>query len=269
MKKSDGIQPDSPSALKAPNLLLLALEGRAPWEFAASLLATPLLKQKTNGDGHPVLVLPGLLAHDALTSYLRQYLKRSGYDAYGWKQGVNFGPRDGVLDACIARVRELQTKHEQKVSLIGWSLGGIYAREIAKALPDSVRQVITLGSPFAGHPTANNVWRLYEKASGKKAVDPTQISELKKTPPVPTTSIFSRTDGIVSWQCCVEQEDEQVENIEVRGSHTGMVVNPFVLHAITDRLAQPEGAWQRFDRCQHRGQSSFFKAWLYLDPQRA
>jgi pimeloyl-ACP methyl ester carboxylesterase len=251
--------------LKPPSLLLLALEGRVPWEFGASLLATPLLKNVPRGDGHPVMVLPGLMAGDLLTLYLRSFLKNSGYTAYAWEQGLNRGPRDGVLEACIARVRELHQKHGQKVSLVGWSLGGIFAREIAKALPDEVRCVITLGSPFAGHAKANNVWRLYQAVSGKPAVDEIQSAEIRKTPPVPTTSIFSRSDGIVSWQCCVEQEAAQTENIEVHGSHTGLVVNPTVLHAIADRLAQAEGQWQRFDRNAHQG----IKKFIYPDPQRA
>ncbi len=239
--------------LKPPNLLLLALEGRAPWEFGASLLATPLLKNVPRGDGHPVMVLPGLMAGDALTLFLRKFLQGSGYMTYAWEQGLNLGPRDGVLDACIARVKELSQKHGQKVSLVGWSLGGIFAREIAKALPNDVRLVITLGSPFAGHPKANHVWRLYQALSGKTAIDEVQMAEVRKPPPVPTTSIFSRSDGIVSWQCCVEQEGAQAENIEVHGSHTGMVVNPTVLYVIADRLAQADGHWRRFDRDSQQG----------------
>ncbi len=251
--------------LKPPSLLLLALEGRAPLELGASLLAFPLLKNVPRGDGHPVMVLPGLMAGDVLTLFLRKFLQGSGYAAYAWEQGLNRGPRDGVLEACIARVKELSEKHGQKVSLVGWSLGGIFAREIAKALPNNVRSVITLGSPFAGHPKANNVWRLYQAVSGKTAVDDVQIAEIKKPPPVPFTSIFSRSDGIVSWQCCVEREGQQTENIEVHGSHTGLVVNPTVLHAIADRLAQAEGQWRRFDRDGHQG----IKKLIYRDPTRA
>lgn len=251
--------------LKPPSLLLLALEARAPWEFGASLLAFPLLKNGPRGDGHPVMVLPGLMAGDVLTLFLRKFLQGSGYTAYTWEQGWNLGPREGVLDACIARVRELREKHGQKVSLIGWSLGGIFAREIAKALPNDVRLVITLGSPFTGHPKANNVWRLYEAVSGKTAIDNVQIAEIRKPPPVPSTSIFSRSDGIVSWQCCVQEDGEQAENIEVHGSHTGMVVNPAVLHAIADRLAQADGKWRRFDRDGHQG----IKKCIYRDPKRA
>lgn len=253
------------SKLKPPGMLLLALEGRAPWELGTAFLATPLLKNFPVGDGHPVMVLPGLMAGDLLTFFLRKFLKDRGYTAYAWEQGVNLGPRDGLLDTCIVRVRELSEKHGRKVSLIGWSLGGIYAREIAKALPDDVRCVLTLGSPFTGHPTATNAWRLYQAVSGKTAIDDVQIAEIKKTPPVPTTSIFSRTDGIVSWQCCVERETGQSENIEVHGSHTGMVANPTVLYAIADRLAQPEGQWQRFDR---NGGHQGFKKFIYQNPQR-
>ncbi|CAL61554.1 putative alpha/beta-Hydrolase [Herminiimonas arsenicoxydans] len=184
--------------LKPPSLLLLALEARAPWEFGASLLAFPLLKKVARGDGHPVMVLPGLMGGDVLTSFLRNFLQGSGYTVYAWEQGWNRGPRNGVLEACIKRVKGLREKHGQKVSLVGWSLGGIFAREIAKALPNDVRLVITLGAPFAGHPKANNVWWLYQAVSGKTVIDDAQIAEIRKPPPVPITSIFSRSDGIVS-----------------------------------------------------------------------
>jgi thioesterase domain-containing protein len=177
---------------------------------------------------------------------------------------LNFGPRPGVVEACVARVKQLKAEHGRTVSLIGWSLGGVYAREIAKMTAEDVRSVITLGTPFSGHPKATNAWRLYELASGQRITDDDRISELRKTPPVPTTSIFSRTDGVVAWQCSAEQETACSENIEVHASHLGMGMNPTALYAVADRLAQPEGDWKRFDRDGHRG----IKKLLYLDPQR-
>lgn len=253
-----------PQELEAPGWFLLALEGRAPWELGASLLSAPILKNAPAGDGHPVLVFPGLAAGDLTTLVLRAFLNQRGYAAYAWEQGLNLGPRPGVVEACIARVRQLRAEHGRPVSLIGWSLGGVYARELAKITPDDVRQVITLGTPFTGHPKATNAWRIYELASGHRVVDNEQLAELKKTPPVPTTSIFSRTDGVVAWQCSVEEESDQAENIEVHASHVGMGMNPTALYAIADRLAQPEGNWQRFDRHGYTG----LKKLLFLDPQR-
>lgn len=242
----------------------MALEGRAPFEFGAAMMAAPLLRSVPAGDGHPVLVFPGLVAGDLTTVVLRAFLSSWGYAAYAWEQGVNLGPRPGVVEACIARVKQLRAEHGRPVSLIGWSLGGVYAREIAKMAPDDVRSVITLGTPFTGHPKATNAWRVYEFASGHRLIDDAQLAALKTTPPVPTTSIFSRTDGVVAWQCSKERESGSSENIEVHASHIGMGMNPMVLYAIADRLAQPEGKWQRFDREGHTG----IKKWLYLDPQR-
>jgi pimeloyl-ACP methyl ester carboxylesterase len=139
----------------------MAMELRAPWEFGALLPAWPALLRAPAGDGHPVIVFPGLSASDASTYPLRSYLQRLGYAASGWNQGFNFGPRAGVLRYAREQVQEEVDRTGRKVSLIGWSLGGIYARELAKEMPDQVRSVITLGTPFAGDHTSTNAWRLY------------------------------------------------------------------------------------------------------------
>lgn len=248
----------------APGIVRLALELRAPWELAATLAAAPFLKGAPAGDGHPVLVFPGLGAGDFTTAVMRRFLAARGYSAYAWEQGLNFGPRPGVLEACVARVRQLRAEHGCRVSLVGWSLGGVYAREIAKMLPDEVRVVITLGAPFSGSPKATNAWRLYQLVAGEKEIDAARFAALKEAPPLPTTSIYSRSDGVVAWQCSMELETARSENIEVHASHMGMGLNPTALYAIADRLAQPEGAWRRFDHAAHTG----IKKWLFLDPRR-
>ena len=159
------------------------------------------------------------------------------------------------------RLAELSERHQRKVSLIGWSLGGIYARELARRAPAHVRSVITMGSPFAGGPRANNAWKLYERVSERKADDWPDMEGMRRAPPVPTTAIFSRSDGIVAWQGCMEREGPEAENIEVEGSHCGMGHNPAVLYAVADRLAQPEGQWRRFDR-------TGLRALVFPDPAR-
>ena len=194
------------SSLKAPGALLMALEGRAPLELGVTLATWPLLKTAPTGDGHAVIVFPGLGAGDLTTIPLRNFLRAQGYETYGWDLGLNLGPRAGVLKKSIDRVQEIQQESGRKVSLIGWSLGGIYAREFAKALPDQVRSVITLGTPFAGDPKATNAWRVYEFASGHKIDDPEMLAQLKIPPPVPSTSIFSRTDGVVAWPLSMQKE---------------------------------------------------------------
>jgi pimeloyl-ACP methyl ester carboxylesterase len=238
-------------ALSPPSKALILLEGRAVPEFGAFWLMRPWLSTAPAGDGHPVLVLPGLLADDMSTRPLRGFLKSHGYKAHGWKQGRNLGLRGGVEGDMLARVDELYERHGQrKISLVGWSLGGLYARQLAKVAPDKVRCVISLGSPFAGSPKATNAWRIYELASGSKVGDQITIGggSLADAPPVPTTSIFSRSDGICAWQACLNEEGSEVENIEVYGSHCGLGHHPAAVYAIADRLAQPEGRWKKFDR---------------------
>jgi pimeloyl-ACP methyl ester carboxylesterase len=249
--------------LRPPSKTLMFLEGRAISELGAFVGALPLLRLAPRGDGHPVLVLPGLVASDASTRPLRSFLKNRGYAVSGWRQGRNLGLRPGVQQAMVDLVHELSDTHGRKISLVGWSLGGLYARQLAKIMPERVRSVITLGSPFAGHPKATNAWRVYELASGRRAdeEDPRFGGSLAGTPPVPTTAIFSRTDGICAWQGCVEKSSAMSESIEVESSHCGMGHHPAVVYAVADRLAQAEGKWAPFDR-------SGWRSIVYPDPHR-
>ena len=263
MAAADAIWPRSRARrIGPPSRLLLMLEGRALSELGAYYLARPLLRSNPRGDGHPVLVVPGFLATDFSTAPLRSFLSSHGYAAEGWKLGRNLGAR-GLEDRLRERVAGLRRAHGRKVSLVGWSLGGIFAREIARLARDDVRSVITLGSPFNHDPRANHSWRLFEYLSGRTidGIDPAIRAGMRQPPPVPATAIYSRSDGIAAWQCCVEQEGPTSESIEVEGSHLGLGHNPLVLHAVADRLAQPEGAWQRFER---RGLRRYF----YRDPFR-
>jgi pimeloyl-ACP methyl ester carboxylesterase len=254
--------------LQAPRLSMLALEFlRAPFEFGAVLPAWPLLQRAPRGDGHMVVVFPGLAAGDPSTLPLRGYLTSLGYATEGWSQGFNFGPRAGILHRARQHVLDLHAETGRKVSLIGWSLGGIYARELAKELPEAVRCVVTLGTPFSGPPKSTNAWRLYELTSGHRPDDDHGALDLPTAPPVPTTSIFSRTDGVVAWQGSVQDPGRghaQAENIEVVASHLGLGVHPSAWWAVADRLAQPEGAWRAFDRTGLFG----IKTLLYPDPSR-
>ena len=232
--------------IPAPSRLLLLAEVRGLGEAAAGIALQPLLQLAPRGDGHPVLVLPGLVASDVSTRLLRRYLASRNFDAQGWGLGRNLGPRPGVEEAMVARLRALRDQAGRKVSVVGWSLGGLYARRIAFMHPELVRSVITLGSPIVSSPRSTNAWRVYESVSGRKAQDPDRVRRLSPTPPVPTTSVYSRSDGVVAWQCSVEQPGPQCENIEVVASHVGLGVHPAVLYALADRLAQPEGQWQPF-----------------------
>ncbi len=250
-------------SLRPPSRTLMFLEGRALPELGAFLGALPLLGLAPYGDGHPVLVLPGLVASDVSTRPLRAFLKTRGYAVSGWRQGRNLGLRPGVQHAMVDLVQELNDTHGRKISLVGWSLGGLYARQLAKMMPERVRQVITLGSPFASTPKATNAWRVYEMASGRRAdeEDSRFGGTLAGAPPVPTTAIFSRTDGICAWQGCREQSSHMAESIEVESSHCGMGHHPAAVYAVADRLAQKEGEWAPFDR-------SGWRSLVYPDPHR-
>jgi len=251
-------------AIPAPSTALMFLETRAVPELGAFWLMRPWLSILPSGDSHPVLVLPGLLADDGSTRPLRGFLNAQGYKAHGWKLGRNMGLHGSVEADMLARIDELHDRYGgRKVSLVGWSLGGLYARQLAKLVPDKVRCLISLGSPFAGSPKSTNAWRAYEMASGGKVEDLDLLTHgLADAPPVPTTSIFSRTDGICAWRTCLNEDAPQAENIEVMGSHLGLGHNPAVVFAIADRLAQPEDKWKKFDR---RG----FRALAFPDWQRA
>ncbi|AZT85474.1 esterase [Marinobacter sp. NP-4(2019)] len=229
-----------------PSRLLLALEGRALLELATLPLAMPwLLRRVPRGDGHAVLVIPGFLASDISTVPLRRFLRNRGYQVHGWEQGRNFGPKAGLMEQMVERLEQLHTDTNTRVSLIGWSLGGIFAREIARAKPHLVRQVITMGSPLYGAPeTSTHAWHLYKRLNryGDEG-----LVRGDKAPPVPTTSVFSRGDGIVGWEGSVERCGAQTENVEVNcASHLGLGVNPVVWTVLGDRLAQGETEWTPF-----------------------
>lgn len=234
------------SAFRPPPLSLLATEPlRALFDYVGAHIGS---QPPCVGDGHPVVVYPGLGGGAFTTAHLRRVLKDAGFTVHDWEGGVNTGPEgmfDDWLGSLDEQVRHLHRSHKRKVSLIGWSLGGVYAREIAKRCPNSVRQVITLGTPFVslgGGNHAGTVFRLLNK--NRAHLPPKLQARLRQRPPVPTTSVYSKSDGIVSWRGCIEKKTEHSESIEVSASHLGMVTHPQVLRVIVDRLSQPEGQWR-------------------------
>lgn len=236
------------SAIRPPAAGLLLLEGRALLELAALLPAWPALRRAPRGDGHPVLVLPGLMASDFSTRALRGFLRDKGYAAHGWKQGRNLGPSDALIAAMVERLTDVQRRHGRRVSLIGWSLGGIYARELSRAMPDLVRQVITLASPFRDVAAVNVPRRLQARARRDNPLQDDAVlrAHLRDPLPVPTTAIFSHSDGIAAGASCRADPAPRTESLEVESSHLGIGHHPVVLLTIADRLAQPEGTWTPF-----------------------
>jgi pimeloyl-ACP methyl ester carboxylesterase len=232
-----------------PSLALFLSEpGRSTAEFFAFPLAAPWLTWAPRGDGHPVLVLPGLLATDASTVLLRGFIRRLGYPVRGWQLGRNFGPTSVVHEGLPATLEHLTQHYNEPATLVGWSLGGIYARELARETPELVRQVITLASPFGmTDPRQSRAQPAFDRYAHRHVRRMKGEDAFTREPLlVPATAIYSRSDGIVAWQTCRETPGPRRENIVVRGSHLGFGYNPAVLWAIADRLAQDPEQWKPF-----------------------
>lgn len=236
-----------------PSTLLTLCEGwRAMLEASTLLPSMPFLRSMPRGDGHPVYLLPGFMADSRSTAMLRRWLDDLGYKAIPWGFGRNLGPRGSLTGRVTIAVGDLAREHGRPVSLIGQSVGGVFAREIAKVIPQHVRQVITLGSPFRQTDTSGTVpavVRLFEMAMQEDTYDHQRgIGDISRPAPVPSTAIYSRTDGIANWKVCIEEETACTDNVGVYASHCGMGFNPAIYYVIGDRLAQAADQWHKFER---------------------
>jgi pimeloyl-ACP methyl ester carboxylesterase len=227
--------------------LFLSEPARGAAKFAGLGLAAPWLSAAPRGDGHGVLVLPGLLASDSSTAVLRWFAARLGYTVRGWNLARNLGPTNEVLEQLPRSMAALAQETGRPVSLIGWSLGGIYARELARQRPELARQVITLASPFAlTDSRESRAHRAYQMQARRHAEDLPTREQRARPLEVPSTAVYSRRDGIVAWPACIAPETDLHENVEVRCGHLGFGVDPATLWLIADRLAAPPGRRHRF-----------------------
>jgi pimeloyl-ACP methyl ester carboxylesterase len=228
--------------------LYITEPGRAVAELGLYMAARPLESRLPKGDGHPVLVLPGLMADDTSTRALRAALRRQGYRVHGWGLGRNIGPTATCINGLRTKLNSLDGRYGRKVTVIGWSLGGIFARDLARRCPEEVRQVITLGSPFRiqrhSQTRATKSFDRFAHLHAEQRSLPLEADDC--TLPVPATSIYSHFDGIVHWRTCLNEPGEFSENIAVTASHLGLGHHPAAIWAIADRLAQPEGEWKPF-----------------------
>lgn len=245
-----GAMDDLDRPVATPSLRRRLLEMSWPAEAAGFFALSPLLQYRARGDRHPVLVLPGFTAGDVSTAPLRWAIRGQGYQVHAWRQGRNIGPTAAIINGLRGRLADLADLHQAKISIVGWSLGGIYARMLAREQPDLVRQVISLGSPYrmveGDGSTAMVIWKRLQHLHDAD-VDIGRIAEQDRPPlRVPATSIYSRRDGVAPWQTCIDQIGSQAENIEVYASHTALGMHPAVSYAVMDRLSQPEDSWQPF-----------------------
>jgi len=245
-------QSSGAAAAKPPHRALLFLEApRFAGEFAASHAVDLIAPRRPSGEGRPVLVIPGFRANDRMTGRVRRHLMRHDFRVHGWGLGPNVGLTDTLVDGLIERFESLHKQYDAPVSIVGWSFGGVLARWLAHTYPEDVRQIVCLGSPWRAEGEKTRATAMFERSRRKHGISDRarpMIELLRGPVPVPVTAVFSKSDGITSWQgCSVDPStDPPAENVVVKSSHVGMVANPLVLDVVVDRLCQDPDDWQPF-----------------------
>lgn len=226
------------SELKKPSKLLYFTETlRSFIETIKGFILLWFTKRTNEGKGRVVMVIPGLLTSDFWTIVLRSFLKKKGFIVYGWELGTNLGNLE-KLPLLAEKIKTISQRHNQKVILIGWSMGGLFSRTVCHQIPDHIAHVITTGSPFADIHAPNNAKWVYELLNDEEDVDQKLISTLHLPTPMPSTALYSKKDGIIPWEACMDKVvDSQHKNVEVSSSHFGMGANPSVLNAVLQTLS--------------------------------
>lgn len=227
---------------KAPPLGLLLAELAAGREwFRARLPNQAARVAESDANGPLVLTIPGFCAGDRSMLAMRRALMTAGYRAHGWGQGSNWGARPDTLDRIGARIAALRGDSQESVHLVGWSLGGLFAREYAKRFPDDVASVITMGSPFSGSRRANNAWRAYRLIAGHSVDNPPIAMLEMPKPPVPTFALWSTKDGVVAPACAMGRDDERDHAVEVHCRHLGFAYDGASVAAVIQCLDRVTG----------------------------
>jgi pimeloyl-ACP methyl ester carboxylesterase len=226
--------------LQPPSRRAFALEGLTALEPARFAVNSWRVIRQPRGDGRPVFVLPGFGGGDASTGPLRSYLRGLGYDARGWGLGRNDGDVERLVRSVLPKVERSADRHGGPVPLIGWSLGGVISREVARERPDIVEQVITFGSPVVGGPKYTRVADTYrQRGADLDAIEAMIAERDDRRITVPITAIYTRTDGVVSWRACIDRTSPDVEHVEVRTTHLGLGFHHRVFTEVATRLANP------------------------------
>ncbi len=231
-----------------PMLVTALSESRALLELSEYFIKLPSLISKKRGTGQPVLVIPGFSTGDSATYLMRWYLREQNFRPEPWNLGINTGPKKVLYTGIVNRIKEITDQYSEPVSLVGWSLGGLFAREIAKEHSSEIRNVVTLGSPFARRFTSITSTEYFKRhgINDLDYLDPERLSQLNVSPPHPCTSIYSKSDSLINWTHCIDNNPGKIDNIEVIGSHFGLCHNPSALIALADRLSQEEDTWTPF-----------------------
>lgn len=238
------------SQIKVPTFKRLFLEPLGVTELVNAIPAWSLLESLPRGNGEPVMVVPGLSTNDISTEIVRSFLKYKGFSAYGWELGFNVKYTESLEKKLIKRIDELYEKHRQKVTLIGWSLGGVTIRILAQHAPEKIKQVIALGAPFSNIKGKTHVswWYSLLARESVQQFNAQWTKDAAAQPLVPSTAIYSKTDGMVSWEYCIDWvTGPKTQNVEVLCNHLGFGMTPTVWTVLVDRLLQNEDNWQLFD----------------------
>ena len=227
------------STIEAPSILATARESLSVLEFGRLMAASPALALQPRGRGEPVIVLPGFGASNTSTVPLRRYLAWLGHEVHGWELGRNTGNVRELLPQVVDQVRQIYARSGSPVNIVGWSLGGVIAREVARDHPETVRQVITMGSPVVGGAKYTSMGGLFEQRGVDLDKMEASIAARESTPiSVPVTSIYSKNDGVVGWKASIDRHNSQVEHFEVRTTHLGLGISPDVFKIIARKLAR-------------------------------
>ncbi|PZU14489.1 MAG: alpha/beta hydrolase [Sphingobium sp.] len=225
-----------PRPPQVPTLQHLLGNLSLPFDLARTRAQAEALASRIDGDGRQVLLIPGLMASEQRMEWMRHILTAAGFAAHDWGMGRNFGPRPDSLEKIDARVDAIRQQSSAPVTLVGWSLGGLYAREYAKFSPEKVGGVVTMGTPFSGDPRANHAWRLYQLVSGFPVDRPPFPCTREEKPPVPTVALWSRRDGVILPECAKGRAGERDKAIEVDCTHMGFAASPEGILAVGQAL---------------------------------
>ncbi|MDG1443762.1 MAG: alpha/beta fold hydrolase [Pseudomonadales bacterium] len=224
--------------LKPPALASMFNEAFAAFELPKLLLRAPELSRLKTVNPRKIIVMPGFGADDFSTLPIRGYLSSMGHEVQGWNRGLNIKDVQETLDELVQDIEKRTRNAAEPIVIVGWSLGGYLAREVARDLPNTVEQVFTLGSPIVGGPKYTQLASLYRSQGidvdwiERVIIEREDANELI----TPVTAVYSKSDGVVAWQACIDKKSPNVEHIEISASHIGLGISADSFRIVADKL---------------------------------